>query len=114
MRGDANKYIPEWNKYIPEIMSKLKNAKEEEAFSISIDISRFEEIGDREVTGFQNFHFLIDNGISEKVNGKAYARDLGDALESNSKFRFFAKNKRIAIDYNRKESKLYMDYVKKD
>lgn len=99
---DKNKYIEIWEDVLPKILRVLKEDKDNGV--ISLDDSRFFNVGDRKKSGY-TFRLDIINGVVPRKSGSAVARDLKHVLDSSIEFKKLAKDSVLLIQLN-KEFKL--------
>ena len=103
---DKNKYIKIWEDVLPKILNVLKDDKDYDV--ISLDGSRFFNVGNRENSGY-TFRLDIINGVVPRKNGSAVARDLKQVLDSSIEFKKLAKDFYLIIRLN-KEFKLQISH----
>lgn len=105
---DKNKYIKIWEDVLPKILNVLKDDKDNDV--ISLDGSRFFNVGNRENSGY-TFRLDIINGVVPCKSGSAVARDLKQVLDSSIEFKKLAKDFYLIIRLN-KEFKLHLSKIK--
>lgn len=103
---DKNKYIKIWEDVLPKILNVLKDDKDNDV--ISLDGSRFFNVGNRENSGY-TFRLDIINGVVPRKNGSAVARDLKQVLDSSIEFKKLAKDSDLLIRLN-KDFKLQISH----
>ncbi|MCM1531709.1 MAG: hypothetical protein NC048_04110 [Bacteroides sp.] len=85
-------YINIWNNHLNDLLEIIRK----EQGTVSLDSSRFKEVGNRQKSGY-SFRLNISDGIIPKKTGSAVARDLKKVLDESVEFQKVAQGKNIII-----------------